>query len=344
MNLEPTRAEEIAAACADLRGRGPFPAAIAHGLEAGDPDKMRAAVTHLIEAGRVEGLRALIERFRNKSDFGVWARMASSQLHRAAGDFAAALADIDDLMARFPARAAAHWWVARARCLEGLERGDEAAATTREGIARFPDVAMPQIFLANLLSRLGTPEQALDVWRDAIARFPEPEFNWFIELSNALLAIGRPEEARVALEDGGRRFPDKFSEPRAAVGRARALFRLDRADEAVDVLETLLAREPDDVPALHERAAIAAELGESERARDLFVQLTQRFPEKSRPGWWAARARAHHDLREFEAGAGALRELEQRFPDSALAEMERLRLCNWLEHGQDELTRRVEQA
>ncbi len=308
MDLEPTRAEEIAAACAELRARGDFPAPIARGLEADDPDQMRAAVAHLIEAGRVEALRALVERFRNKRDFGVWARVTSSQLHRAAGDFVAALADIDDLMARFPARAGAHWWVAKARCLEGLARGEAAAAAAREGIVRFADIALPRIFLANLLSRLGRAEEALELWRDALARFPEPELNWFVGLSNALKAVGRREEALVALEDGARRFPANpaapplvaevaeerhhwsraleiwrdyaarfgaAAEPRAELGRARALFRLDRVDEAVEVMDALLDRAPDDVTALRQQSWMAAELGESARARDLLIRLTQ---------------------------------------------------------------------
>jgi predicted Zn-dependent protease len=377
MDLEPARAEEIAAACAELRARGDFPAAIARGLEAGDPDRMRAAVTYLIEAGRVEGVRELVERFRHTRDFGVWTRMTSSILHRAGGEFAAALADIDDAMAHFPARAGAHWWVAKARCLEGLARGEEAAAAVREGMARFPDVALPQVFLANLLSRLGRSEEALDLWRDAFARFAEPELNWFVGLSNVLRDLGRRHEAHAALEDAARRFPDNPAAPpllaevaeerhqwaraleiwddfaarfgsaaksRAAVGRARALFRLDRVDEAVEVLETFLARAPDDIPALREQAWMAAELGETARARDLLIGLTQCFADKSRPEWWASLARAHHDLREYSAGAEALAELERRFPESALAEGERLRLAKELEYGQSELSNRIVEA
>jgi predicted Zn-dependent protease len=373
MRLEPATPEDIAAACASLGALGAFPAPIAHGLATNDPDQMRAAATHLIDSGRVEGLRAIVERFRERSDFGVWARVTSARLHQVAGEFEAGLADLDDLMQRFPARAAAHWWVAKVRCLQGLKRDDEAEAALREAIERFPDTPLPRVFLANLLSRRKRPEDALAVWRGLFASFPEPELEWFVSLANALRALGRREEGLAALEDGARRFPgDRRSppllaevaeerwqwaraleiwdgyaapdDPKAVIGRARALLRLGRVDEATDGLERFLAREPDSVPALSELATISAELGESARSRDLYARLAQSAGEASKPQWLAALARACHDLRDYEAGAAALAELERRFPASALAECERLRLAKEREHGREDLIAMVAAA
>jgi tetratricopeptide (TPR) repeat protein len=363
MSLEPATAQDIAAACASLRALGPFPPAIARGLAADDPDQMRAAATHLIEAGRAEGLRPLVERLRERSDFGVWARVTSARLHQAKGEFAQGVADLDDLMQRFPARAAAHWWIAKARCLQGLKRDDEAEAAVREAIERFPDSTLPRGFLANLLSRRQRPAEALEVWRAMFARFPAPELEWFVSLANALRALGRRDEGLAALEDGAARFPaDRRSPPLlaevaqersqwalalaiwedyggddepAVIGRARALLRLGRIDEATQALERFLARNPDSIPALRELAAISAELGEA-RARDLFGRLTT-AQGATKPEWWAALARAHHDLGEYDAGAAALAQLERRFPASALAEGERLRLAKERETGHDAL-------
>ena len=377
MSLQPTTPQDIAAACAVLSAEGGFPPPIARGLAENDPDRMRAAVTHLIDAGRTEGLRQLVERFRNKADFGVWARVTSARLHQLDGGFAAALADIDDLMQRFPKRAGAHWWVAKARALQGLGHAEEAEAAIRDGAARFPDVALPQVFLANLLSRAKRPAEALELWREIHARFAEAELDWFASLANVLRALGRREEAWSAAEQGAARFPDdrraaplraqvaeersrwadaldiweryavRFAadgETQVEVGRARALFRLDRVEEAVERLEALLAREPFNAQAMRERALIAMELGEAARARDLLVALTERFADASRPEWWAARARAHHDLRDYEAGGAALAELERRFPESALGEGERLRLAKEQEHGQEQLQAMIEAA
>ncbi len=377
MSLEPTAPEDIIAACARLRGLGPYPPGLLAGLEANDPDKMRAAVTHLIDQGRTDGLRELVDRFRNKTDFGVWARVTSSRLHQVAGDFGAGLADIDELIARFPKRAGPHWWVARSRCLQGLGRGEEAEAAIREGCERFPDAALPRVFLGNLLARQKRFAEALAVWRDLHGRFPEPELDWFVGLANALRALGRREEALRTLEACVRRFPgdrrappldaqvaeerneweralaiwrdyaDKYAaagEPQVEVGRARALFRLDRVEEAIEGLESFLAREPDNVAALRERAVIAMELGEIARARDLLCRLTERFADNSRPEWWASLARAVHDLRDYEAGAAALAELERRFPDSPLAASERLRLAKEREYGHEDLSVMIEAA
>ena len=106
MTFEPTTAEDIAFACDFLRARASFPPALAQGLAANDPDRMRAAFAFLVDEERLEGLRELVERFRNKQDFGVWARVQSSRLHQHGSEFAAGLADIDDLMLKFPQRAA----------------------------------------------------------------------------------------------------------------------------------------------------------------------------------------------------------------------------------------------
>ena len=135
---------------------------------------MRAAATFLIERGQTEGLREIVERFRNKADFGVWTRVTSSRLHQMNGDFAEGLAEIEDLMARFPKRAGAHWFVAQARCLAGLGRYAEAEAAAREGLAQFPQAALVRVFLANLLSRRKRHAEALAIWKDLIAGAEPP--------------------------------------------------------------------------------------------------------------------------------------------------------------------------
>ena len=60
-DLEPTQAGRhrvrLACGCAYAPMRRAFPPAIARGLEAHDPDQMRAAANFLIERGQTEGLR-----------------------------------------------------------------------------------------------------------------------------------------------------------------------------------------------------------------------------------------------------------------------------------------------
>jgi tetratricopeptide (TPR) repeat protein len=379
-DLEPTKPEDIEWACARLRSPASaprFPAAIARGLEANDPDQMRAATNFLIERGQTEGVRELAECFRNKKDFGVWARVTSSRLHQISGEFTAGLADVDELFALFPERAGAHWWVAKSRCLVGLGRDEESEAAIREGSERFPDLALPRVVLANLLSRRMRYADSLVVWRDLLARFATPEPDWYTGLAGVLKALGRSAEAVDALETFAARFPDHpeatpllaqsaeergdwarafdlweerlrhcspSEQPQLKVNQARVLFRLIRPDEAIERLEALLARQPDCIPALRELAHILIDLGDFAAAREILTGMTDRFADLSRPKWWAWLARARHEMRDFDGGATALAELERRFPDSPLAEAERLRLDHWRECGQDDLTRRVEGA
>ena len=264
MMLEPS-AEDIAWACQSLQARGAYPEAIARGLSDNDPDSLRAAFAQRLEAGRREGLREIIDRLRGKSGFAIWALMQSSRLHRESDAFAAALADIDEVMQNFPQRVDAHLWHARARCLIRLGRDAQAEATLREANARFPDHPMLLASLAGELARKGDTDEALAILSDLTARWPDPSLDVFANLSRALRAAGRREEGLAALDEIGRRFPDerrtapllaeaaeergqwkraleiwdayasRFDaslDPMVAVGRARALFRLNRIDEA----------------------------------------------------------------------------------------------------------------
>ena len=137
---------------------------------------------------------------------------------------------------------------------------------------------------------------------------------------------------------------EEIDEAEVEIGRSRALFRLNRPDEAIAALEAFVARFPESVQAWRELSQILAEVGETVRARDILTRLTRQFANISRPVWWSSLARAHHDSREYDAGAAALVELERRFPGSPLADYERLRLAKELEHGHDALRAQIEAA
>ena len=262
---------------------------------------MCEAVFHLIDVGRPSGVRAVIERFRATRDLGDFARLQSSRLHRLSGDFTSALADLDDLFAQFPERASVHWFAGRARCLEKLVRIEEAEASAREGATRFPKNQPIAALHAHLVASHAQPSEALAAWDEVL-----------------------------------RRFADRL-DGEIYVGRAQALLHLGRLDEAAAFLDDRLTQAPDDEAVWRERANIAALAGDEARRTACLEVLTGRLVAKSRAEGWADLARARHDARDFAAGAAALAELERRFPHSAQAERERLRLAYWLERGQDEL-------
>ncbi len=239
-------------------------------------------------------------------------------------------------------------------------------------------MVLPRVFLANLLSRRKKPAEALEVWRELFARFPEPELEWFVSLANALKALGRREERLAALEDGARRFPQDRrtppllaevaeergqwaraleiwgdyrardaarDEPKAAIGRARALFRLGRVDEASQTLEGFLAASAGQRPGV---ARVRLDLGRARRgrrgraicSRGLFSAALNCRGRNGGP-----RSRA------LITTSGTMRPAPRRsrswsgaFPTRALAEGERLRLAKELEHGHDDLKAMISAA
>ena len=308
MTLTPATAEAVAMACAELSALGPFPGAIDAGLAAADRAQMMAAVAFLTEARRTNGLRAIVDPFRHTADLEVWAIVACARISLFSGDFRAGLAEIEEAIRRFPQRAAAHWWMIKARCLEGAGEKTASIEALEAGASRFPDDLRGATLGARAAEERQQFARASEIWRDAVERL------------------------------GGR--GDSDSE----LGLARALFRVGRIDESLSTIDELLASRPNDAAAARERAWMAGELGDAADAAARFSDLTTRFPALSQPYWWATLARARHETRDFAGGEEALAELERRFPNSALAEIERLRLDHWLERGQDDLTRRVEAA
>jgi tetratricopeptide (TPR) repeat protein len=374
MMLQPARAEDIADACEALARLADVPGKIAEGLAAHDPDAMRNAVIYLIGQNRTQGIREIVDRFRATPDLGVFARVQSSRLHQIEGDYAAALADLEDVTTRFPERAAPFWWIGRARCLFELGRPDEAQAVAREGAARFPDNAQAQAHVAVLLGLSAQWGEALAAWDDIFARFAGIETSeMFVGRAKALLHLDRVDEAQTVAREGAARFPNDAKaavfvarllgrlnrwpealaqwralrargEPEAAQGEAHALSHLGRVEEALALLGARVAEVPDDVGAWREIAHISWRIGDAERSLATLSVLFGRFPGAASPAWWAELARARHDLKDFEGGAAALAELDRRFPKSPLAERERLHALRDREFGHDALVERLAAA
>jgi tetratricopeptide (TPR) repeat protein len=222
VEFQPARPEDIAQACAALAALTPLPEKILGGLAANDVDALRSAVTHLIDAHRWRGLREIIAIFRPTRDLGVFARVQSSRLHRLDGDFAAALGDLEEVTALFPQRAAPHWWVGRALCLDALGRVAEAEAVAREGAARFPENLQATAFVAQWLGRRGRWREASALWDEMFARFdadfPESKPDWWADSARARHELGQDEAAEAALAQLERRFS---ASPLAARERLR---------------------------------------------------------------------------------------------------------------------------
>ena len=379
--MPPTSPEEFRAA-ADLiladASADALPASVRAGLLAPNDPAIRAAVKALVEAGHFELLFRVLPLFWDRSDLGPWVRMTKATRLEATGEFAEAAALLRELFALFPKRAMAHWWTALARCQIGLGQFGEAEASLRECIARFPKSSRGFVDLADLLTRQDRLPEATAVWRAVIEDFrAEAKVRWFVAFANALRAIGKPDEADAVLDDLGRTLPDDpktlpvlaraaadrqdwaqaldlwtqsgekhagASALEAANGRALALFRLWRIDEAMTIWRGLTAQNPDYAPALRQLANAAMELGDVELARSCLQSLIDRFTDETNAGSLGRLAKCLNELRRYAEAEAVLKRLEDMFPESPMAASERIRLLHDLERGQDDLAEHVEAA
>jgi tetratricopeptide (TPR) repeat protein len=378
--FEPTPPGDIDRAAGLILAEVPsqwFVARIAAALQAPTPVAIRDATAALIVGEKLELAERICALFWDRSDLGPWARFNMARRFELGGEFARAITILNEAIEHFPEGALPHWWVTRARCERALDRFRDAETTLRDAVARFPGSSYALASLADLLASEGRAAEATSVWSDVIQRFPgEAKTHWHVGLSSALRASGRPEEAHQALEEMARALPD---EPRAiaalarsvgerrdwpralelwtqcrdrdpslavetARGRARALFKLWRVEEALAIWRDLAIRRPDLIWVHRDLGAAAVELGDDALARVCHETLIEQFPDEARPEWYSTLARGMNDRREYADADRALAELERRFPESPLASREHIRKAYEIELGQDEISLLVDDA
>lgn len=136
-----------------------------------------------------------------------------------------------------------------------------AAAAFARAAARAPGDAQIANNYANLLAERGEHERALALYDRAVAAQPgfrDARFNRALLLQK----LGRLEEALAALD---RLAADSGSaDAKLEAARGGVLFALGRMDEAAKAFDAALARDPARLVALHGRARVAMERGESD--------------------------------------------------------------------------------
>jgi tetratricopeptide (TPR) repeat protein len=239
-----------------------------------------------------------------------WIQRWLAQLRREEGRHREALEPLRRLVAREPKRVDA--WLDLAGSLQALGRFGEAEAATRRAIAAGGNDRYAQAQLGYSLRKLGRLEEAeralriavserhawewqqlgwtlFDAGRDAEAescfrRAVEIEplrVESYLRLAEFLTYAGRPEAARTVLGEAERR---GFG-PRELAWIGNWLGVLGRLDEAVPLLETVLAQAPDDVLARLALARLQRRMGdESALARTLEPLLDRAVDEAARGG------------------------------------------------------------
>lgn len=163
-----------------------------------------------------------------------------------------------------------------------LGRGEDLASSLGERADRLPEL---HLWRGHLLSRLGAHEEALGPLARGVALLEgELRFTAVHEQMQALLALDRAEEALILCREARAGLPERALP--LTVSEAGLLTRLDRPEEALELLDPLLERWPGLAAAWLNRGAALARLGRGEAAREALAWAT-----RLEPGLEAAAAR-----------------------------------------------------
>jgi TolA-binding protein len=355
-----------------------LPSAIAQSLGQPTIAALRDAAAALVAGERFELAEMVFRAFADRPDAGPWASAGLAKVLARRGESEAAVVAWRDCLGRFADRVQPHWLIELARSERELGRAAEAEATLRRCSQSYPQFAPGLAALADLLAKTGRPAEAVAAWRTAIRDCRDAAQPWWFQgLASALRGAGAPEQAEVAREEMVRRFPKSAAvlamQARAAAerqqwdralglwteclqrhptstapdslnGRAKALFRLWRIEEALEIWRDLIDRFPDFVAGYAEMGAAALELGDFAAAQRCYSAMIARFPDKARPEWYARLARSLNEQRMDRAAGAVLAELESRFPDSPLACRDAYRFSFQMEFGLDSQSALIEDA
>jgi tetratricopeptide (TPR) repeat protein len=312
---------------------------------------IREACAELIASGRFDAAQGLCEAALERPEFGPWAMTGLARVATNRGDHRAAVAAWQRCLGRFPEQVQPTWLIELSRAERRL--GDTVAAeqTLRRCIEEFPKFAPALAALAELLGALARPDEAVIVWQAVMAEFAEEAKPWwFVGLVTSLRNLDRAEAAERAFDELVRRFPDDVAalawqageagrredwsralslwsawlerhadaaRPEWLSGRALALFRLWRADEALAAWEDVVAGFAEFEPACLQLAGALEELGRWDTAEGVWADLVRRFPHRATPEWLARQARCRLNRRVDQALGPVIAELEGRFPNSS---------------------------
>jgi tetratricopeptide (TPR) repeat protein len=153
--------------------------------------------------------------------------------------------------------------------------GDHAGAADAYAAAQQIDPNWPglSLVMANATYRAGRFEEAERHARAAVASRPSAEA--WDALAGALRALGKPEEALAASDEALKLNRDDVN---AIHGRGAALLMLKRAQEALDIFESLIAKGVHSPTLAVNRATAYDMLGRAAEARAIFDDAQRRWP------------------------------------------------------------------
>jgi tetratricopeptide (TPR) repeat protein len=202
-------------------------------------------------------------------------------------------------------------YVGEAWGLRELGRFDEADAMLHEALARFPGEAAIIFDLARIAQARHDPSEALARWNTARSRFPD---RWFCYIGEgwALRALARLDEAQELLREAIQRFPEE-PEPIFDYGRV-AIARQDWAEVARHWNEAR-CQFPDRCFCYTFMAWGLRETGHLEEAEVVLLDAMNLFPNERQP--FFDYARISETRRKWSEALARWQEAQRRFPDEA---------------------------
>lgn len=198
-----------------------------------------------VRAGRDDEARRTFEELRQSGTAVPQALEGIGSLAWSRGDHAAAAKAFTELaqLSRGDATALAHLGML------AEEKGDTPLALRLlERVTTGPRAVAAQLRAHRLNVESGAPERAEQVMEDFLERSPKSARDVVTGLASQLVDQGRGDDAMRLLDRIAGLYPDDTD---LQLGRAYLLERMDRVDEAIDVMRTVLQRRPGDPTSLN---------------------------------------------------------------------------------------------
>jgi tetratricopeptide (TPR) repeat protein len=192
-------------------------------------------------------------------------------------------------------------YYSEARARLELNDPERAVESLEQGLDVRDDIPEYLLLLADLYRRDGELEEAVRVYRRGLAHGPEPRLNE--GLARTLVALGRGEEAIPVLEKVVAMQPQ---EPQLRLDLARAYRQARNLDRAAEVLGELSEQDPENVQIGFELASVLTLMGDRGRASSKFEALLA-----------SSNPIAERHRRVFLTNLALLREQEGRYEEAA---------------------------
>ncbi|GAA0782929.1 tetratricopeptide repeat protein [Roseibium denhamense] len=160
--------------------------------------------------------------------------------------------------------------------------------------------------------QLGKPKKALEYIQKAIAVDPN-QSAFYANLARTMMDLGTDPDSLLAVTEKALVLDPKQREARNI--RAIALGRLERFEEAENILQVLVVEYPNDIDAYQNFGQLLLDAKRPEHAVNFYFKAVMLAPDD--PKNYILRARCRLQTKEYERSQYELSEALERFPDNA---------------------------